>query len=219
MSLREYDIIRRALSSGAYNAITCVIEEEDDSSDEDDLFVNHCPEWTAVGGVGNHDFGNRLTKTIFSYPRCDDITSVASSPIYPGSPFTLQDLCRYLLYLKSRNSVIGDRLMASWLGVISAFLPADNALASLLKGTPSMYTSLKICQNLADLPQDLTSFVVDVCQNRTVAMLFGKSQKTFHSVLVAIVADGRSVNVYVFTTTLVEGSAHTNRFRVAHFFI
>ena len=109
-------------------------------------------------------------KCSFTYPReKDDV--LANSSLYLGSTYKGKDLCRALLEMKSANAVIGDRLLATIVGLIVTFLPKENLFADILTRNPSMYSILKTVQNVADMQHDMNTYAVDACPNGCVGYL------------------------------------------------
>lgn len=158
----EYDAIRERFAAGFFNYIDLDTDEEEE--DEAEL----AGYWQDIVGplvFDEEDFGTTLTLTSFSCPVDDEVVAAGESPVFPGSPFTLKDMCRYLLFVKCQNSAVGDRLLASLFGVLPTFLPLDNALLPLLRRSPSMYHCLKLCRNLGNIPQHMRVYVVNMCSN------------------------------------------------------
>jgi hypothetical protein len=156
----DYQIIRQGFATGVFD----VVNREPDS-DED----NPIPDgfWQDLGPLflEDDDFGNHLTLTTFHCHRDEEQVAAGLLPLFPDSPFSLKDMCRFLLFMKCQNSVIGDRLLASWFGMFPVFLPLQHSLLPMLRKEPSMYDLLKLCKNLGDIPQDMRTFLVNMCAN------------------------------------------------------
>ena len=158
--ISEYDAIRARFALGHYDYIDGEQGEEEEE-DEQEL----AGYWEDLGPLffEEDDFGNTLTLTSFTTPVDEEVVLAGEVSIFPGSGYSMKDMCRFLLFVKCQNSTIGDRLFASIFGVLPAFLPPDNGLIPLLPKDPSMYNCLKLVRNLGNIPQDMRVYVVNMC--------------------------------------------------------
>ena len=173
----EYDIFIKSLLSGDYNDLVPSEEGDDEEEELEDEIERHYElpgDWEPIEtdpcSSTIINFDDMAHSKIISYaypPMCTTDGELAVSDpnviLFKGSDFALKDLCRCLLYVKSSNAVIGDRLISMILGLFATFLPSNNSLATLLDSHPSMYAMLKCLHNMADVGVKLRCFQVDCC--------------------------------------------------------
>ena len=85
-----------------------------------------------------------------------------TSPIFPGSPHSIQDFSRYMLAMKQALNV-GDETFASMVGTMISFLPPSNELAKCLEEGPSTYKIKQVVTVTAALRPDLRTFQFNTC--------------------------------------------------------
>ena len=92
--------------------------------------------------------------------------SFKSAPLFTGSLNTVQDLGRSILGLRQRFSGrIGDQIQSSVMGLLTAFLPEDNILKSILPINPSMYQLNELIKDIGLSASGLKSFKIPICIN------------------------------------------------------
>ena len=157
--------------SGLYNRVPLVdfeSEEEEEEEDEDVHFdiPKTWEDFVNVEQVNKNSFHDNAKdfKFSFEFNECKETVATRDSPLFEGSNFNIIDFGRFILQLKSSNSCIGDRLIASIIGSFAAFLPAGNGIASLLKPRPSMYEVLKVFQNSTGMVDDMRTYSIHTCR-------------------------------------------------------
>ena len=165
-----FDEIRRALVAGEMQipfspAWSPGQDSEHVDEEEDDNDIDTGDGWAPDA----HDYSNDFTELISVHRWRGGVkaTGVRESsteePIFQGSQFLMKDLCRFALFIKNSNAAIGDRLFASIVGAIALFLPVPNTFTSILQSNPSMFSTLKMINTVADIPDDLATFKMRTC--------------------------------------------------------
>lgn len=157
--------MREAWRLGDYN----ITATEDEVEEEDEVEDGAPNDWAihALGPI--HDWTFAFADTILPFQHSFKIEATGfgnidpEDPVTAGCSFSMRDFCRFALFLRVSNAAIGDRLFSSVVGAMGIFLPKPNAVSTALKTNPSMYTTLKLVQNAADLPDDLSFFKIDTC--------------------------------------------------------
>ena len=122
----------------------------DDSVDCDDELIDEGQGQPNLEPDGTFQDAMSSSLCSFSHFIDEEYVSFSDIPLFEGSDFKARDVCRFLHHLKSSNACIGDRLLASMLGMISVFLPRNNVVQQLLKSRPSMYRSLQVSHIIAN---------------------------------------------------------------------
>lgn len=92
----------------------------------------------------------------------DAIMSIAPLPLFPGSPHTTQDFCRYMSALKA-SLQMGDQAHAMVVGSVLSFLPSTNTISIYMGFNPSVYQILKTVNMIADYGETLRTLKFDTC--------------------------------------------------------
>ena len=158
-----FTLMLQAFAAGQVNAHADFTQDEDVEPNED---YDHIYEW-APDLVDTDEvlpfLGSIAKYALHTVDFSEETSHLQDVCIYDGSPLTWKDFCRFLLYIQSSNASIGDRLCASVCGMALTFMPKDNVFVALLKEKPTMYRTLKIVKNVANLTHNLETFLIDTC--------------------------------------------------------
>jgi len=138
----EWQLLQEAFEAGEVNTDYVRAEEDDDEDDgHDDIHDDIMWETQSERDNEENSFHQVLEPYLFGRknPQQTDDAILDDEELFPNSPISVKDLCRYLLYLKASNASIGDRLFASIIGSLIRFMPTNNILAQTLKVQPTMY--------------------------------------------------------------------------------
>ena len=100
VAVSDYQIIRQGFATVAFDVV-------DVEPDEDEPPEGY---WEDLGPLFFEEgqFGSELALTSFSSHRDEEQVAAGLLPLFHGSGYLLKDMCRFLLFMKCQNSVIGD---------------------------------------------------------------------------------------------------------------
>lgn len=142
--------------------LPCLEVSDNEEELEEGFFQNWAPDITLVNPRPFHSLLDSF-KCPAEMTVTQSLKELGDRPLYEGSDFLLQDFARFVFYMKACNASVGDRLFASIVGYIGAFLPKPNVLGEALGESPTMYSTLKLLHSAADVPDDLSSYKIDTC--------------------------------------------------------
>lgn len=167
--------IAHAFAAGRCSQPLRLLNDDDEAdNEEEDDFLPHQMWAHDLFLVNQEDFLASIDALKWSTREnvtSEDLKEKGQQLLFVGSQFKLKDLSRFCLFLKSSNASMGDRLFASVVGSMGTFLPRPNILHDALGECPSMYSTLKLIQSAADIPDDLSTFKIDTCANGCVPFM------------------------------------------------
>ena len=84
--------------------------------------------------------------------------------LYEGCSFSICDLSRLLLYIKSSKVKIGQILLSVVLGTVVTFLPPNSLIRQELKTCDTSYLMMKFLMDNAQLSNDLKTYKLSICK-------------------------------------------------------